>query len=250
MLCAIYKSSKKEGAYLYLTGRDKFDPVPAALKTLLGSLSLALIIDLNRKESLSNVDIAIVKKDLISLGYFLQLPPPPIDHLALNKELKQKMGMKMTKTDFWKTKTLAQLSQQEWESLCDGCGKCCLAKLIDDDAELDIEGRDEIHFTNVACYLLNQKSCQCNKYEQRFDLVEDCVKVTLDDIEQFHWLPSSCAYRLLIEGKDLPSWHPLISGSKSEMHKKGMSIRGKVINEVAAGDLEDHIVTWPLDYLK
>ena len=153
----------------------------------------------------------------------------------------------MHQNEFWYEKTLAQLSSDEWEALCDGCGKCCLAKLIDEDAPLNGDGSEQIHYTNVACYLLNQKSGQCNKYSQRFKLVDDCVKVTLDDIEQFHWLPASCAYRLLIEGKPLPHWHPLLTGSKSEMHKNGMSIRGKVVSEIEAGDLENHIVSWPLE---
>jgi len=142
--------------------------------------------------------------------------------------------------DFWKEKTLAQMSTQEWESLCDGCGKCCLNKIIDDDTEA-------LHFTNVACHLLHTKSCKCRKYEQRFKLVKDCVKVSLDDIEQFHWLPASCAYRLLVEEKPLPAWHPLITGSQSAMHKAGCSIRGKIISEAAIDldNLEDYIVTWP-----
>lgn len=91
MLCAIYKSSKKEGAYLYLRGREQFSPVPDELKRLLGKLSLALIVDLSKQQSLSNADIHIVKKDLISKGYFLQLPPPPLDHLALHKKMQQQI---------------------------------------------------------------------------------------------------------------------------------------------------------------
>lgn len=144
--------------------------------------------------------------------------------------------------NFWENKTLSQMSQQEWESLCDGCGKCCLNKIIDDDTE-------ELHFTNVACHLLHTKSCRCKKYEQRFELVKDCVKVSLEDIDQFHWLPASCAYRLLVEEKPLPEWHPLITGSQSAMHKAGCSIRGKIISETAINpdNLEDYIVTWPAE---
>lgn len=145
-------------------------------------------------------------------------------------------------THFWENKTLAQMTQQEWELLCDGCGKCCLNKIIDDDTQV-------LHFTNVACQLLHTKTCQCKKYEQRFKLVKDCVKVSLDDIDQFHWLPESCAYRLLVEGKPLPEWHPLLTGSKSAMHKGGFSIRGKVISETAIDitNLEDYIETWPAE---
>ncbi|WP_372883196.1 YcgN family cysteine cluster protein [Psychromonas sp.] len=143
---------------------------------------------------------------------------------------------------FWEHKTLSKMSGKEWESLCDGCGKCCLNKIIDDDTE-------ELHFTNVACHLLHTKSCQCRKYDKRFKLVKDCVKVSLDDIEQFHWLPASCAYRRLAEGKPLPEWHPLITGSQSAMHKGGFSVRGKIISEnsIDPDNLEDYIAIWPAE---
>lgn len=143
---------------------------------------------------------------------------------------------------FWEYKTLSRMSDKEWESLCDGCGKCCLNKLIDDETE-------ELHFTNVACHLLHTKSCQCRKYDQRFKLVSDCVKVSLDDIQQFHWLPSSCAYRRLAEGKPIPEWHPLITGSQSAMHKGGFSVRGKVISESAIDPekLGEYITIWPAE---
>ena len=143
---------------------------------------------------------------------------------------------------FWEYKTLSKMSDKEWESLCDGCGKCCLNKLIDDETE-------ELHFTNVACHLLHTKSCQCRKYDQRFKLVNDCVKVSLDDIQQFHWLPASCAYRRLAEGKPIPEWHPLITGSKSAMHKSGFSVRGKIISEssIDPEKLEDYIAIWPAE---
>jgi uncharacterized cysteine cluster protein YcgN (CxxCxxCC family) len=143
---------------------------------------------------------------------------------------------------FWEYKTLSRMSDKEWESLCDGCGKCCLNKLIDDETE-------ELHFTNVSCHLLHTKSCQCRKYDQRFKLVNDCVKVSLDDIQQFHWLPSSCAYRRLAEGKSIPEWHPLITGSKSAMHKGGFSVRGKIISEksIDPDKLGDYIAIWPAE---
>ena len=142
--------------------------------------------------------------------------------------------------NFWEEKTLAQMTQDEWESLCDGCGKCCLNKIIDDETE-------ELHFTNVACHLLHTKTCQCKKYDKRFKLVDDCVKVSLDDIQQFHWLPASCAYRRLAEEKTIPEWHPLITGSKSAMHQGGFSVRGKAISETTINPdkLEDYIAIWP-----
>jgi len=144
--------------------------------------------------------------------------------------------------NFWEKKTLSQMSSSEWESLCDGCGKCCLNKIIDDETE-------ELHFTNVACHLLHSKTCQCKKYEKRFKLVPECVKVSLDDIDQFHWLPASCAYRLLVEEKQLPEWHPLLTGSKSAMHTGGHSIRGKIVSEtqIDPENLEDYIAIWPAE---
>jgi len=143
---------------------------------------------------------------------------------------------------FWEKKTLSQMTSVEWESLCDGCGKCCLNKIIDDETE-------ELHFTNVACHLLHSKTCQCKKYEKRLKLVPDCVKISLDDIDQFHWLPASCAYRLLVEEKPLPEWHPLLTGSKSAMHTGGHSIRGKIVSEtqINPDDLEDYIAIWPAE---
>lgn len=147
----------------------------------------------------------------------------------------------MSDDQFWKSKTMEQMTEQEWESLCDGCGKCCLNKVIDDET-------DELFFTNVACSQLNTKSCQCKNYSKRFKLVPDCFKVTIENRESFGWLPASCAYRLIDEGKALPSWHPLLVGSAKEMHRLGQSIRGKVISEKAAGDLEDHVVSWPLHF--
>lgn len=140
---------------------------------------------------------------------------------------------------FWREVPLEKMTEQQWEALCDGCGKCCLGKLIDDETE-------ELYYTNVACDLLDTKKCCCSDYEHRFKRVSDCVKVTLKNRETFGWLPVTCAYRRLEEGKELPHWHPLLKGSKSAMHSAGMSVRGKVIHEAMAGELEEHIVLWPL----
>lgn len=138
---------------------------------------------------------------------------------------------------FWQVKSLQQMTMTEWESLCDGCGKCCLNKLIDEDTE-------ELVFTNVACNLLNTKTCQCSDYGNRFKKEPDCLQITHDKIAEYDWLPSTCAYRLLVEGQSLPEWHPLITGSRSAMHQAGQSVRGKVVHEVDAGDWIDHIITW------
>ena len=139
--------------------------------------------------------------------------------------------------NFWQTKTLEQMTDEEWEALCDGCCKCCLNKLIDDETE-------ELVHTNVACELLNTHSCACSDYVNRFARVPDCLKITREQLSEFYWLPSTCAYRVLAEGKALPSWHPLRTGSKSAMHRAGQSVRGKVVPESKAGDWEDHIITW------
>jgi uncharacterized cysteine cluster protein YcgN (CxxCxxCC family) len=138
---------------------------------------------------------------------------------------------------FWKTKKLGQMTQAEWESLCDGCGKCCLNKLIDGDT-------DELFFTNVVCKLLDSDSCRCTRYANRHKYVPDCVQLTPRNVKKLRWLPETCAYRLVADGKDLYDWHHLVCGDRNEVHKAGMSVRGRVISEKDAGDLEDHIVDW------
>ncbi len=159
---------------------------------------------------------------------------------------------------FWETKTLAEMTRTEWESLCDGCAKCCLNKFIDDDdtdeaTELlptdHIKTGEQIFYSNIACHLLNEKSCQCSKYEQRTKLVPDCVRLTQDNIDDVFFMPPSCTYRRLQEGRGMPSWHPLLNnGKKSAMHKAGMSVRGKIVkdDDVGIESFEDYIVTWPL----
>ena len=139
---------------------------------------------------------------------------------------------------FWRRKKLTDMTRAEWESLCDGCAKCCLEKLEDVET-------GEISYTNVACRLLDIKACRCTNYEQRQRYVPDCVVLTPENIAQLHWMPSTCAYRLLAEGKDLPAWHPLVSGDPDSAHRSGQSVRGRIVSERDAGDLEDHIVTWP-----
>jgi uncharacterized cysteine cluster protein YcgN (CxxCxxCC family) len=162
---------------------------------------------------------------------------------------------------FWQTKTLAQMTRSEWESLCDGCAKCCLNKFIDDEdtdeaSELlptdHIKEGEQVYYSNIACYLLNEKSCQCSQYDKRTTLVPDCVRLTQDNIDAVFFMPPSCTYRRLQEGHGMPSWHPLLhKGKASAMHKAGMSVRGKIVkdNDVSIEDFEDHIVTWPLNDL-
>ena len=136
---------------------------------------------------------------------------------------------------FWEVKTLEQMSREEWESLCDGCGKCCIHKLEDEET-------GELHATNVACRLLDRRSGRCTDYKHRKLYVPECVRLTPAKLKQLDWLPSTCAYRLLADGDDLPEWHPLITGDPESVHRAGQSVRGWTVSEDEAGDLEHHLV--------
>jgi uncharacterized cysteine cluster protein YcgN (CxxCxxCC family) len=140
--------------------------------------------------------------------------------------------------EFWKTKPLAAMTEAEWESLCDGCGRCCLHKLRDDDT-------GEIFWTQVACRLLDLGSCRCSDYPARQDKVPDCVQLTPEALETIDWLPPTCGYRRVAEGRGLSWWHPLVSGNPNTVHDAGVSVRGRAISERKAGALEDHVVDWP-----
>ncbi len=144
-----------------------------------------------------------------------------------------------TKTEeaFWKTKTLDRMSREEWESLCDGCGRCCLRKLEDTDT-----GR--IHFTAVACRLLDLHSCRCVDYTHRSRRVPECLPLSPAESASRRWLPSTCAYRLLAEGGELPPWHPLITGDPESIHDAGISVRDRAISEryVKVADLEAYMI--------
>jgi uncharacterized cysteine cluster protein YcgN (CxxCxxCC family) len=142
---------------------------------------------------------------------------------------------------FWKTKTLEQMSDAEWESLCDGCARCCLEKLEDEDT-------GKIYFTDVGCRLLDSGTCACRDYPNRSAKVADCVRLSPENVRTLHWLPPSCAYRLVAEGRDLYWWHPLISGDRNTVHEAGVSVRGRVEaseGDVTVDELQDHIVQWP-----
>jgi hypothetical protein len=139
---------------------------------------------------------------------------------------------------FWETNTLAQLTQTQWEALCDGCGKCCLHKLEDEDT-------GELFHTRVACRLLNLNTGRCVRYAERFRWVPDCVPLTPSLVRQVNWLPPTCAYRLRAEGKSLPNWHPLRTGDPRSTLRAGMSISGWAVPERRTRRLEDHIIEWP-----
>jgi uncharacterized cysteine cluster protein YcgN (CxxCxxCC family) len=147
---------------------------------------------------------------------------------------------------FWKTKNLEEMSEAEWESLCDGCGRCCLEKLEDEDT-------GQIYFTHIGCRLLDAGLCACRDYQQRSEKVTDCVRLTPENVRTLTWLPPSCAYKLVAEGRDLYWWHPLVSGDPKTVHEAGISVRGRVVgseDEIDQADWEDHIVQWPGQFPK
>lgn len=137
---------------------------------------------------------------------------------------------------FWREKSLSEMTEEEWESLCDHCGKCCLHKLEDEDT-------GEILYTRVACKLLDLESCRCTHYDERSHWVPDCLNLR-HGFAHFSWLPSTCAYRLLAKGADLPVWHPLVSGDEKSVHKAGISIRGLAIPESEADDVTEEVIEW------
>lgn len=137
--------------------------------------------------------------------------------------------------NFWETKRLDRMTRAEWEALCDGCGKCCLHKLQDEES-------GEVQPTNVACKLLDRESARCTDYRHRRIKVPDCLRLTARNMEDFPWLPRTCAYRLLARGEPLPAWHYLVCGDREAVHKAGESVRGWTISELDAGDLEHHCV--------
>jgi len=126
--------------------------------------------------------------------------------------------------EFWKRKSLAEMSKTEWESLCDGCALCCLQKLEDEET-------GDVYFTDVACRLLDTETCRCTDYTARAKKVADCLVLSADEPDTFHWLPASCAYRRLADGKDLPDWHPLRTGDPDSVHGAGISAKGKMVSE-------------------
>ena len=146
----------------------------------------------------------------------------------------------MDDSPFWRQKSLDEMSHAEWESLCDGCGRCCLNKLEDVDT-------GEIAWTDVACKLLDGESCRCKNYKHRRRFVPDCVQLTPESVRSLSWLPPTCAYRLVEEGRDLYWWHPLVSGDAASVHDAGISVRAKTVSETdfPLETFEERIVAWP-----
>lgn len=148
----------------------------------------------------------------------------------------------MTEAPFWKAKTLLEMSDTEWESLCDGCGLCCLNKLEDWDT-------GEIAWTSIRCTLLDGDTCRCKDYENRQKTVPDCIRLTVQSVNEINWLPPTCAYRLVRDGEDLKWWHPLVSGNSDTVHEAGISVRGQTVSEdgIDIDDYEDYLVDWPIN---
>lgn len=142
---------------------------------------------------------------------------------------------------FWKSKSLSEMDSTQWESLCDGCGRCCLHKFEDADTGV-------VYYTDVACRLLNAGTCRCRDYGQRASRVPECLVLKPDETEKFYWLPATCAYRRLADGRELPRWHPLISHDPETVHRAGVSVREKVVSEehVHPNDIVRRIIDWIL----
>ena len=141
---------------------------------------------------------------------------------------------------YWETKALADMSDEEWEALCDGCGRCCLVKLEDEDT-------GEYHATSLACFLLDEGTCRCRDYANRQKRVPDCVKLDHRNVTQLGWMPASCAYRRVAEGRGLAWWHPLVSGTFETVEDAGISVKGQFLSEegIPEEDFVDYIRTWP-----
>ena len=141
--------------------------------------------------------------------------------------------------NFWETKNLIDMNENEWESLCDKCGKCCVIKLEDFDTQ-------EVYYTNVSCKLLCEKSASCKDYKNRKSIVSDCIILSPDNLKDLKWMPETCAYKLLNEGKKLHYWHPLLSGNDKDIVNSGNSVKNRVTNEnkIKIKDLPDYIFNW------
>jgi uncharacterized cysteine cluster protein YcgN (CxxCxxCC family) len=145
----------------------------------------------------------------------------------------------MPATHFWEKKSLEELDQEEWEALCDDCGRCCLLKIEDED-------NGDLFYTNVICEFHDSQRCRCTAYRDRSRLIPSCIKVTAAVARDVKWLPDTCAYRVLAEGRPLSDWHPLVSGDPASIHHAGISVRDKVVSEkyVHPDELPEHLAHW------
>ena len=146
-----------------------------------------------------------------------------VDSRDGKKDYRSQIGLKVS-DEFWETKTLEQMTTEEWEALCDGCGRCCLQKLED-------RKTGKVQYTWVACYLFDIEACRCTNYAERIRLVKGCSALTPSRVKAYRWLPRTCAYRRLAEGKNLLPWHPLITGDCHSVHTAGISVRDRAISE-------------------
>ncbi len=148
----------------------------------------------------------------------------------------------MNKSNWWENTPLTEMTREQWEQICDHCAKCCLLKLEDEEDGI-------VYYTDVACSLLDNETCYCRDYQNRQTLVPDCLQLTIENIDQIQWMPPSCSYRLIKEGRKLPDWHHLVTGDKNSVHKAEQSIKNKYISEksIDEDELEEHIVEWPLN---
>ncbi len=155
--------------------------------------------------------------------------------------VKVKRDMSFKKTDYWYSKSLDEMTAEEWESLCDRCCRCCLNKIEDEES-------GEYFYTNVACSLLDLENLRCKDYDNRQTKKDDCLRLTPETVRNVAWLPSTCAYRLITEGKNLEWWHPLISGDAATVRKAGISVHGRIVSEenVHPEELDDHVIDWVL----
>jgi len=169
----------------------------------------------------------------------------PAEHATIRDEARseaERDRLILDQEPFWRVKSLDAMTEAEWESLCDGCARCCLVKLEDEET-------GEIAYTDVGCTLLDPSGCRCRNYPERQALVPDCVRLSPSTVRSLSWLPPTCAYRLVAEGRDLYWWHPLVSGDPATVHAAGISVRGRVAGpeeDFTVRELLDRIVIWPV----
>ena len=190
MLCEIYKGTKKAEMYLYVPLEKGLKDVPETLLQSFGELELVMKLEPSESRKLARVDVVTVIEDLQQKGFIYRCHPQP----GMCLRLFQRRRNSFTMSEFWESKKLHEMTTSEWESLCDGCGKCCLVKLEDYDTA-------EIYHTNLACKLLDIEACRCTDYGNRQKHVDDCVKLNPQNLKSIQWLPDTCSYKLFRAGE-------------------------------------------------